>query len=197
MSKLNIWGKSLILDKLHKEFDDKEIIWCEIGVWDAPTAHYILENFNVKKIYLIDPFLPARDWIDAPSDYRSVMKRHFPDILTTRNNRDKSHNRLSKYESKCVWLEDFSYNVHNKLDDESCDIIYVDGEHTYSGVIKDLELYYPKVKKGGWIICDDYHIDGVKKAVIDFSELNNLTINESTKGENPHIGKIHKCWMVK
>ena len=50
--------------------------------------------------------------------------------------------------------------------------MYIDGNHTYEFVKKDLLCYIPKVKPGGYIICDDYFTDigewwsgGVKVAV--------------------------------
>jgi predicted O-methyltransferase YrrM len=37
------------------------------------------------------------------------------------------------------------------------DILFIDGDHTYSGVKKDFEMYSPLVKRGGYIIFDDYN----------------------------------------
>jgi cephalosporin hydroxylase len=36
------------------------------------------------------------------------------------------------------------------------DWIYIDGDHHYEAVLQDLELYFPKVKVGGYIVYDDY-----------------------------------------
>jgi hypothetical protein len=57
--------------------------------------------------------------------------------------------------------------------DDYFDWIYIDGNHLYEFVKQDLELFYPKVKKGGFIAGDDYHRGGwwkggVKKAVDEF-----------------------------
>ena len=49
------------------------------------------------------------------------------------------------------------------------DYIYIDGDHTYGGVVKDLEAAHKKVAKGGVIVCDDYgNPCGVKQAVDEF-----------------------------
>ena len=56
--------------------------------------------------------------------------------------------------------------------------IYIDGDHSYKGVKNDLELYYPKVKKNGLILCDDYrNFQGVKKAVEEFCKKNKIDGN--------------------
>jgi SAM-dependent methyltransferase len=57
--------------------------------------------------------------------------------------------------------------------DEFFDWVYIDGNHSYEFVHQDLELYYRKLKPGGYIVCDDYHHagfwdDGVTRAVDKF-----------------------------
>ena len=82
--------------------------------------------------------------------------------------------------------------IHKMRSDEShthipdkLDFIYIDGNHSYEGVKTDIELYYPKLRKGGLLMGDDYHpepiqtlnfggedmVFGVKKAVDEFAEL--------------------------
>jgi hypothetical protein len=40
--------------------------------------------------------------------------------------------------------------------DESLDVVYIDANHAYDFVKQDIELWYPKVKKGGYIGGHDY-----------------------------------------
>ena len=56
------------------------------------------------------------------------------------------------------------------LDDGSLDWVYIDGNHLYEFVRRDLDLYLPKVKRGGLLTGDDYGQagwweDGVTRAV--------------------------------
>jgi cephalosporin hydroxylase len=44
--------------------------------------------------------------------------------------------------------------------DEYFDWIYIDGNHQYEFVLLDLESYYPKVKAGGFLVGDDYGVEG-------------------------------------
>ncbi len=49
--------------------------------------------------------------------------------------------------------------------------IYIDGDHDYEPVTKDLESAHKKLVKGGLIVCDDYgNPCGVKQAVDEFCE---------------------------
>lgn len=36
------------------------------------------------------------------------------------------------------------------------DLLFIDGDHSYSGITKDFNNYFPLVNKGGYIIFDDY-----------------------------------------
>ena len=59
-----------------------------------------------------------------------------------------------------------SNKAYLDFEDNSIDAIYIDGDHTYRGVIKDIKYWAPKVKPGGLIVGDDYlTFSGVKKAV--------------------------------
>ena len=70
----------------------------------------------------------------------------------------------------------------NASDDGSVDLLYLDGNHSYNEVIKDLNAWLPKIKDGGSIIGDDWTWKTVKKAVLDFAELKGLKVNVSEHG---------------
>lgn len=51
------------------------------------------------------------------------------------------------------------------FEDESIDFVFVDGDHSTEAVLRDIEIWLPKVKKGGILAGDDIGWDSVKKAV--------------------------------
>ncbi len=86
--------------------------------------------------------------------------------------------------------------VHRKPSSIACsdfpndyfDWVYIDGDHFYEGVKKDLEEYFPKVKKGGYISGDDYVIgglwsEGVKRAVDEFINTGKVKILKAKRGQ--------------
>lgn len=83
-------------------------------------------------------------------------------------------------------IRNYSQNFIPLIDDNTLDIVYIDGDHSYQGVKQDLESVYPKVKKGGYIMGHDYEMNmnkaqhyydfGVKKAVDEFCKKYNLNI---------------------
>jgi hypothetical protein len=64
---------------------------------------------------------------------------------------------------RVIFVRKFSEEAVNFVPDE-IDFLYIDGNHRYKYVSKELELYYPKVKKGGVIIGDDaYDVDDTNR----------------------------------
>lgn len=50
----------------------------------------------------------------------------------------------------------YSHDVVALFCDDSIDVLFVDGNHLLDAVARDLALYYGKVKRGGFIIWNDY-----------------------------------------
>lgn len=89
--------------------------------------------------------------------YKNVVKRFHSEIAT----------------GQVVIHRGYSDQVCDIFEDDYFDWIYIDGNHMYEFVRKDLELYYHKVKHGGIIAGDDYveggwWQGGVRKAVDEF-----------------------------
>jgi hypothetical protein len=67
-------------------------------------------------------------------------------------------------------IRDYSDNVVDEFEDESLDLLFIDGLHTYEQVLIDSHNYYSKVKTGSIFSGHDYTaIPGVNKAVIEFA----------------------------
>tara|TARA_R110000744_G_scaffold106005_2_gene202167 strand:+ start:494 stop:1141 length:648 start_codon:yes stop_codon:yes gene_type:complete len=53
-----------------------------------------------------------------------------------------------------------SLRLHSEIEDESFDAVFIDGNHSYEYVKKDLGNYSKKVKKGGIIAMHDANFEG-------------------------------------
>jgi chloramphenicol O-acetyltransferase type B len=49
-----------------------------------------------------------------------------------------------------------SSTLLGQLPDRHFDFIYIDGDHSYDGVVRDLAQAARKIKDDGWIVCNDY-----------------------------------------
>lgn len=64
------------------------------------------------------------------------------------------------------------------FDDNSVDFVFVDGNHTYPYVKKDLEVWIPKIRNGGLIAGHDFNDWEVAKAVSEFIPKSALSLYE-------------------
>lgn len=141
-------------------FNNKFVKGAEIGVDKGINAKSILNELNVKKLYLIDP------WIN----YKEIRVNR-PNIL----NNYKLVSKLFKNDKRIKIIKDFSLNAVKNLKDNSLDFVYIDGNHSYKYVFQDINLWTPKVKKGGFISGHDIILNkGVSKAVKEFCFKRNI-----------------------
>jgi hypothetical protein len=147
-------------------------IGVEIGVHTRGFSSNILKLIKPAKLFLIDPWKYEPYPRYRNSVYGSQNQQQ-QDGMDTRYNR--VCNRFSKeIEAGVVTiLRQSSAEAANYFDSNSVDWVYIDGNHTYEFVKQDLQLYFPKVKAGGFICGDDYGIKGwweggIMKAVNEF-----------------------------
>ncbi len=75
-----------------------------------------------------------------------------------------------------------SVEVSRFFEDQSLDMIFIDGNHTYQGCMNDLQAWYPKLKENGRIFGHDATPEksefcGVRQALAEFCEVNGLKVN--------------------
>lgn len=87
-----------------------------------------------------------------------------------------------RFETRIKILAMTSSNASATFFENYFDFVYIDGNHLYEFVKQDLELFYSKIKNGGFIVGDDYGVngwwnDGITKAVNEFVETNLLILS--------------------
>jgi len=141
-------------------FKGKQVMAIELGSDRGIHALSILKNLNIKKLFLVDPY-------EEYSAYRESEK------LKTQGELSKcekiARKRLSKYEPKIQWIKRYSDDAAKHFINDCFDFVYIDANHEYEYVKKDIELYYSKMRKGGILAGHDIVIfPGVMKAFCEF-----------------------------
>lgn len=153
------------------------LIGCELGVLAGVHAHHLLSNLDIKRLYLIDSY-------DFDGLYWDMTALQFKE-------RSKSH--LAPWEDKLNWLYMKSQDVTNEISEGELDFVYIDGDHCYEAVKRDIEIFYEKVKSGGLISGHDFGMptrsNGVVQAVIEFCKPRGISFSVA-----PHIGD---WWFIK
>ncbi|WJS01669.1 class I SAM-dependent methyltransferase [Roseibium aggregatum] len=135
----------------------KHGICAEIGTDKAAFAKKILELTDPKKLHIFE--------LDTSRiEYENIQ--------------------IAIEVGKCSVVEGDSAVNLSKFDDCFFDWVYIDGDHRYGGVKKDLEIAAQKVKQDGLIVLNDYttwspvgmtHC-GVARAVNEFCIENNYEL---------------------
>lgn len=131
-----------LLAVLSNKLDKTDYTMIEIGSYMGESTMMFASTGLFSTIYSIDPL----------DGYEEFNKMHNYSWEFVRDEFTKN----TKYFDSIVHLQDFSYNVVDKFENDSIDFIYIDGSHSEENVRRDLELYLPKLKKNGIIAGHDY-----------------------------------------
>jgi predicted O-methyltransferase YrrM len=175
------WG-GIYYGVFSKIINDNNLkIVAEVGIGYGFHAKEILDNTNIKQLYLVDPMEMYESEKYGGFAYDVETHGGFEELVK------QIKNHLKSYENKYTWYRKPSISISNsEILDGSLDAVFLDAEHTYEAVINDLPFWWSKLKIGGYLLGDDYILPGVKQAVDEFAKNNNLELNFLYK-ENSNI----------
>ena len=159
-----------------KDLIKPNMIVCEIGVRSGQSSEMFLELGCF--VNMIDPW-EKYEGIDDENyrfeeDYENTLKRI-----------ERFKNQYKIFRSK-------SDEVLNDIPNGSLDLVYIDGNHAYEFVKRDITCWWFKIKEGGYIAGDDWAMEnvarGLLEAILVISETN-FPLKISYKGRNWIIQK--------
>lgn len=164
-------------DEMVRTLLDPSGTWVEVGVFKGEFAAK-LRALNPQLLILVDPW-------DGPSISGDADGNN---VISTDLREDYLRLKALYANDPRVWMfKGRSPDALKGFGDWSVDAIYIDGDHSYTGVMNDLEEAYRIVKPGGWIMGHDYAINpektlnryqfGVKQATMIFCAKHSLEIH--------------------
>jgi len=124
-------------------------VCAEIGVWTGQFSIQILEVTEPRELVLIDPW----DMISGQPDEDRSNDRH-ADASFMQNMHQGIVDLYGKLPQVRI-IKGLSEPVLASFPDEHFDWVYIDGNHLYDFVLRDIQISYQKVQKGGVIVGDD------------------------------------------
>lgn len=173
LKSLKIINKKKVWEPFMRKYNCDVI--CEIGVCQGINFELMIKH-NPKKAVAID------SWLDD-----GVISRN--DVAFPQQELDRQYADFKKAMANKPFVKiyrEYSFDAIKRFKDNYFDFIYIDADHTYSGCLKDMEDWYPKVKPGRFLLGDDYRVAklrtgvefGVIQAVQTFTKRNKLSFFE-------------------
>ena len=126
---------------------DHPIRYLEIGTFYGANLFSVGRSYAShpdSRMYCIDPWVDYEDYSEYKGRQESVYETF------TRNLEN------SGQKEKITVVRGFSHTEIPKFEDDSFDIVYIDGNHEPEYVLEDAVLAVRKLKVGGYLIFDDY-----------------------------------------
>jgi len=140
-------------------------VFIEIGVWKGHSISFLADKLRGKKdisIYAVDLFEETYRWSGENGD--SNIKKQVPHIYDIYQQVLKETNTRHLIED----IKSFSWRASEFFEDKSVDFVFIDADHSYESVKKDIIAWLPKVRSSGMISGHDYFTaPGVRKAVTE------------------------------
>lgn len=145
----------------------------ECGAWMGKSSAYLCDIANPKNInvYIVDTWKGSINELDT---FHKLAKTEDIFKIFTENMECRNYTPI---------VAD-SLEACKQFEDGSLDVVFIDMDHSYESVSKDIDAWLPKVKVGGILAGDDY--DRAWPGVIEAVD------------EKLHpIEKLNRCWIYK
>lgn len=151
--------------------------YAEIGVFKGEFSDFLYKTLTPEKLILIDYFTGTMGSGDQDgNNFQFVnLDSIYEQLLVT-----------YKDSPNVSLLKGDSVHMLSTLPDNILDMVYLDGDHSYEGVKKDIEIAFRKVKPNGWLMGHDYEMNmvkasrsyqfGVKQAIDEFCSQHGYTV---------------------
>lgn len=136
------------------------IRYLEIGAYYGANvisfaqSHYA--QHPTSEIHCIDPWVDYDDYDEYKGQQTSIFETFKRNLVN------------NKLEDKIRYHRGFSSDMIPTFTDEYFDIIYIDGNHEPQYIVEDAVLSFRKLKKGGYMIFDDYGWRDASKGIDAF-----------------------------
>lgn len=141
----------------------------EVGVADGQLSEAIVAAFPGVRLTMVDNWRPGSQ---RPEEYRATG-----DKIAQWSPEDALAHELAALDVAtrlcCSIVKADSAHAAGRFEHGEFDLVYIDADHSYAGVARDVDAWRWKVRRGGWLSGHDYEnnrnpkfdASGVKRAV--------------------------------
>jgi predicted O-methyltransferase YrrM len=146
----------------------------EVGVWKGHSISYLADKLRNTECEIF-----AVDLFDKTYRYDNPEYKHLKDQVPHIKDIYNKNLTLSSTRDMIKDIQGLSWVCAEEFDDYSLDFVFIDADHTYESVLKDIYAWYTKVRTGGILSGHDYSSwSGVKMAVDKFTKENDYKLQK-------------------
>lgn len=148
-----------VLDEFVKKYS--LLNGAELGVWRGRVYKFLLSrnpNLTLLGVDLYEPQIHnngPEKWIKGESGHDWDHESYYRDIIKFKES----------IGDRAKFIRDYTHKACLKVEDESLDFVFIDADHSFNSVNRDIKDWLPKLKSNGFIFGHDINWPSVKKAV--------------------------------
>lgn len=139
----------------------------EVGIFKGDMSLELLKRHLGLRLFMVDPWsAETSEEYKATGDYMAKLTQTQFDFVM-----ECALMRTEFASNRTVIMRGKSVDVAQEFEDDKVDLVFIDGDHSYSACKADIHAWKNKVKPGAWLGGHDYRTDpgfGVKDAVDEF-----------------------------
>jgi len=117
----------------------------EVGTFKGSFSKEIMNNWS-GTLYMVDVWRPLESGYDDSSNHGEYDGGVYNEAMEN----------IKGFEDRAIMVRATSEISSDMFNDESLNFVYIDANHAYDYVVQDIKLWFPKVKKGGYLCGHDY-----------------------------------------
>lgn len=183
-----------ILYDIANTFGDKKINYVEIGAYAGGSSCLMLQRLNTT-IISVDLGEPISKEVVFSNIIQYKKNNNYYKYIQGNSQTQETKDRVIETLSNSRVL-----GYTNKID-----LLFIDGDHSFDGVLADFNTYSDLVNIGGYIVFDDYNdsvhspnvklaVDSLLPSLVDYEIIGTF---ENTLGAYPSELKEGNCFVVK
>ena len=156
---------SLRATEILRRLPQGRVYGAELGVWDGTLSQLLLLRDDLV-LLMVDSWAPKGARPQSYLDSGDVKALSSDEQMAQAHRQAIASTGFANYRAQIVRGD--SAQTAEKVADGTLDFVFIDADHSYEGVCRDIQAWLPKVKSGGWIGGHDYGdpaFPGVERAV--------------------------------
>lgn len=117
----------------------------EVGTFKGEFSKQILSIWD-GTLYMVDVWREMDESYEDSSNHKYFNNNVYDDVI--RN--------INGFDDRAIMIRSTSESASKIFSNNLLDFVYIDANHAYDFVKNDIEYWYPKVKKGGYLLGHDY-----------------------------------------